>query len=135
MLASRPYLLQALYDWIVDSNCTPHILVNALHEGVEVPQEHVKDGQIVLNVAPSAVQYFSMQDGAVVFSARFGGVARSIYVPIAAVLGVYARENGRGMMFDPEEFPEPPPRPVDTQQGGDDGDVSSKKRPALKVVK
>ncbi|MEZ5493498.1 MAG: ClpXP protease specificity-enhancing factor [Pseudomonadales bacterium] len=130
MLSSKPYLLRALHEWILDNHCTPHIVVDALLPSVVVPTEHVKDGQIVLNVSPSAVVALSMGQDAIAFSARFGGVARNISVPMYAVLGIYARENGQGMMFPSEEVPEPDP--------SDDGSDTKKAvpaRPALRVVK
>lgn len=131
MTSSRPYLLRAIYEWIVDNGCTPHLLVDATLPGVKVPTNHVKDGQIVLNVAPSAVSGLVMDAQALACSARFGGVAMELYVPISAILGVYARENGRGMMFEPEAEPEQPPPKGDAAGGA--GDKGS--RPSLKVVK
>ncbi len=130
MLPSRPYLLNALYSWIVDSACTPHILVNAEMEGVQVPASFVQDGQIILNISPSAVQGFHMDADGVSFSARFGGTPHHIFAPIAAILGIYARENGQGMVFEDEyeegEQPEPTPPEPTPPSGG---------RPSLKVVK
>lgn len=103
MISSRPYLIRALYDWIVDSALTPHLLVDAQAEGVEVPEQSVKEGKIVLNVAPQAVRGLSLGNELIEFSARFGGVSRQVSVPIAAVVAVYARENGQGMMFAAED--------------------------------
>ncbi|MDX1491212.1 MAG: ClpXP protease specificity-enhancing factor [Pseudohongiellaceae bacterium] len=140
MTSSRPYILRALYEWIVENSCTPYILVNAFGPGVQVPQEHVKDGQIVLNISPSAVQGLHIGDEAVDFSGRFAGIPTPVYVPVGSVLGIYARENGQGMVFEQEEpMPEPP-------SGGDDRPKSSIKkdaskpkpgasRPSLRVVK
>ena len=99
MLAQRPYLLKALYNWIIDSECTPHIIVDATEVAVEVPQQFVEDGKIVLNIAPQSVDTFSMDDDAVSFNARFGGQPMQVYVPIFAIEGIYARENGAGTMF------------------------------------
>jgi stringent starvation protein B len=132
VLSSRPYLLEALYLWIVDSDCTPHILVDAKIEGVQVPQQFVKDGQIILNISPSAVQSFHMDAEGVSFSARFGGVPQQVFAPIAAVLGIYARENGQGMVFEeeytqPEEDEVSSPDPKPTKPSGG--------RPSLKVIK
>lgn len=131
MTSSRPYLVRALYDWIIDNQCTPYLLVNALHSEVLVPQDHVSpDGQIVLNIAPSAVSDFVMNDDSLFFSARFGGVPTDIFVPCAAVMGIYAKENQQGMIFEPEPEPEnPPPAPKSTDN------APSQKRPSLKVVK
>ncbi len=114
MTSSRPYFIRALYDWIVENSLTPYLVVHATSEGVEVPQEFVnKDGQILLNIAPRVVMEFNLSNEGIMFKARFGGIPREIYVPSHAVLGVYARENGQGMMFDPETPPstEPPPPP------------------------
>jgi len=137
MKSSRPYLVRALYEWIVDNDCTPHLLVNAEFAGVQVPAGFASDGQIVLNVSPSAVRHLHMDNDAVSFEGRFGGVPQSLYIPSAAVLAIYARENGQGMVFEVEaslaeegEVEEPddgsppdgePPRPSG--------------RPSLKVVK
>ncbi len=134
MTSSRPYLVRALYDWIVDNQCTPYLLVNALHDQVMVPQNHVSpDGQIVLNIAPSAVNEFVMGDHSLSFSARFGGVPTDIYVPCAAVMGIYAKENQQGMIFEAEPEPEsPPPEPTPL---GSVSKSKQKSRPSLKVVK
>ena len=130
MLSSKPYLARALYEWILDSACTPHIVVNALAQDVSVPQQHVKNGQIVLNIAPTAVVGMTIDAKAISFSARFGGVPMNIHVPLHALLGVYARENGQGMMFEPEDAPEPdqtPPQPA--------GRNTTAGKPSLRVVK
>jgi stringent starvation protein B len=128
MTSSRPYLIRALHEWIVDNACTPHVVVNARAAGVVVPQQHVKDGQIVLNVAPSAVANFVLDNDEMRFDARFSGVPMRIVVPTYAVMGIYARENGQGMIFEPED---PPTPPDDT--GGESS--SAEQRPKLKVVK
>ena len=135
MTSSRPYLVRALYEWILDNGCTPHVVVDALLEGVEVPQEHVKDGQIVLNVSPVAVQDLSIDDHYVSFNGRFAGISRRILVPMGAMLGIYARENGEGMMFKAEAPADPePPTPLDFGKGGS-GAGLDKKKPALRLVK
>ncbi|SDJ45632.1 stringent starvation protein B [Pseudomonas delhiensis] len=135
MNSSRPYLVRALYEWIVDNGCTPHILVNAEYPGVKVPPGYASDGQIVLNVSPTAVRHLLMDNEAVSFEGRFGGVAQSLYIPSQAVMAVYARENGQGMVFDLE-----PPVPADDEELQDDGGPSDEPpkpsgRPSLKVVK
>ncbi len=137
MNSSRPYLVRALYEWIVDNDCTPHLLVNAEFAGVQVPPGFASDGQIVLNVSPGAVRHLHMDNEAVSFEGRFGGVAHSLYVPAAAVLAIYARENGQGMVFDLE-----PPVPDEEEdegpgdQGPPDGEPPRPSgRPSLKVVK
>ncbi|MEY2864330.1 MAG: hypothetical protein RLY58_2037 [Pseudomonadota bacterium] len=103
-LPTRPYLIRAIYEWAQDNALTPYLLVNADEPHVVVPRQHVKDGQIVLNIAMHAVNQLSMNNDAVSFSARFGGVSQDIYVPMRAVLGLYARENGQGLFFDPQEY-------------------------------
>jgi len=106
MSPSKPYMIRAIWEWVIDNELTPHLMVDALYPGTLVPQQFVRDGQIVLNVAPSAVVGLDLDNAGVSFNARFSGIAHDIYVPVAAVLGIYARENGRGMMFEPEEYPE-----------------------------
>ncbi|MGD2075075.1 MAG: ClpXP protease specificity-enhancing factor [Gammaproteobacteria bacterium] len=124
MTSNRPYLIRAMHEWLVDNQCTPHLLVDAEQEGVEVPRQHVKDGKIVLNVGPQAVEGLHIGNDEVSFVARFGGMAQAVSIPVPAVLAIYARENGRGMMFGEEDSgPEP----------DDSGPKSS--RPSLKVVK
>src|SRR5690606_2508997 len=111
MTSHRPYLVRALYEWILDNNCTPYILVNALEQGVEVPQNHVKDGQIVLNISPVAVQGLLVANEGLEFNGRFGGIPTRVYVPTTAIMGIYAKENGQGMIFEfgGETPPVPPP--------------------------
>ncbi|AVX12193.1 MULTISPECIES: ClpXP protease specificity-enhancing factor [Pseudomonadaceae] len=132
MNSSRPYLVRALYEWIVDNDCTPHLLVNAEYPGVQVPAGFASDGQIVLNVAPSAVRHLHMDNEAISFEGRFGGIAHSLNVPSAAVMAIYARENGQGMVFEIEPTPPDDDAPTD---GGDDGAPRPGGRPSLKVVK
>ena len=129
MTSSRPYIMRALYEWIVDNDCTPYVLVDATLADVMVPQQFVKDGQIVLNISPSAVMDLAISNDAVAFNGRFGGVATDVYVPVNAVVGIYARENGQGMVFEPEEAPEPPPEDPAPEPGKGEG------RPSLKIVK
>lgn len=133
MTSSRPYLTRALYEWIIDNGCTPYVVVNANREDVQVPRAHVKDGQIVLNIAPTAVVGLKIDNDALAFSARFGGVAMQIYAPMGAVLGIYARENGQGMIFEPDDTPPTPPATTDPNRSA----VDNKKpgRPGLKIVK
>jgi stringent starvation protein B len=127
---SRPYIMRALYEWIVENDCTPYLLVDAAISDVLVPQQYVKDGQIVLNVSPGAVMDLNMSNDAVTFNGRFGGVAFDIYVPVGAVMGIYARENGQGMVFDAEEVIDDTP-PDDTPPSP----VKPEKRPSLKIVR
>ena len=139
MNSSRPYLIRALYEWIVENDCTPHLLVDADYPGARVPPGYAKDGQVVLNVSPSAVRHLHMDNDAVSFEGRFGGVPQSLFIPAAAVLAVYARENGQGMVFDLESSTLDDD--ADSAADGDDqGPPTSEPprrsgRPSLKVVK
>lgn len=142
MTSSRPYMIRALYEWIVDNGCTPHVLVDAYGEGVQVPQQYVnKDGQVVLNIAPTAVTDLLIGDDNIAFGARFGGVPTEIFVPCASVLSIYARENGQGVVFDQEKRPDPTPpgggkpKGVDKPKDGDKPEGGDNKRPSLRVVK
>ncbi|MGY0217870.1 ClpXP protease specificity-enhancing factor [Endozoicomonadaceae bacterium StTr2] len=144
MTSSRPYIARALYDWILENNCTPHILVDAVYPGVRVPKAYVKDNQIVLNVAPAAVRNFEMGNEWFGFEGRFGGVSTRIEFPVGALMAIYARENGQGMVFEIETGNEPPPegdgkstdimKPVEPA-GGDDKPPKKPGRPSLRVVK
>lgn len=98
----RPYLLRAFYEWLLDNQLTPHLVVDVNVDGVMVPMEFARDGQIVLNIAPRAVANLALGNDEVQFNARFSGVPRQVVVPMAAVLTIYARENGAGTMFEPE---------------------------------
>ena len=130
MTPSKPCVIRAIYDWIVDNNCTPHLLVDAEAEGVEVPRDYVTDGQIVLNVSPSAVVNLQLSNESVSFSGRFGGVPVDIMVPVDGVIGIYARENGQGMIFDEESDLDFDPEPPET-----DPTPPSSDRPSLRLVK
>jgi len=99
----RPYLLRALYEWIVDCDQIPYVLVDATVAGVQVPQEHIKDGQIVLNMGPNAVQDLVIDDQYVMCGGRFGGKHFELYVPMLAVLAIYAKDTRKGMVFPDEE--------------------------------
>ncbi|AMK32744.1 MULTISPECIES: ClpXP protease specificity-enhancing factor [Pseudomonas] len=139
MNSSRPYLVRALYEWIVDNDCTPHMLVNAEYPAVQVPQGFASDGQIVLNISPSAVRSLHMDNEAVSFEGRFGGVAHSLFVPVGAILGIYARENGQGMVFELEPpFEDEDDHEDEGVEPDDDGPPEPPRptgRPSLKVVK
>ena len=108
MTSHRPYLLRALYEWIADNGMTPHILVDAQYPGVRVPPHTVKDGRVVLNIADRAVAKLELDNEAVRFTARFGGVSHPVYVPVSAVLAIYARETGQGMALPEDNAPRPP---------------------------
>ena len=134
MPSNRPYLVRALYDWIVDNDLTPHILVDAGMPQVQVPQNAVRQGKVVLNIGPNAVRDLMLENSHLSFSARFGGQPFLVYVPIQAVQAIYARENGQGMMFAPES----PDDGADPDQGGPgptgEGDGEDK-RSHLRVIK
>ena len=138
MSPSRPYIMRALYEWIVDNGCTPYILVDAKVDDVMVPDQYVKNGQIVLNISPTAVMDLNISNTAVAFNGRFGGVATDIYVPVSAVIGIYARENGQGMVFESEDKGDEPPPPPDSpppEPRKRESRKSVERRPSLKVVK
>ena len=127
MTPSRPYLIRAMYEWIVDNGMTPHILVDAKNDQVKIPRQYEDDGKIVLNIGPTAVQSLDLGSEAVSFHARFDGEAMNVLVPIENVLAIYTRENGQGMMFaDEDELP-----PTD----GSKDKRAKPKRPHLHVVK
>lgn len=129
-LPRRPYLLRALHEWMTDSGFTPHIIVLADAPGAQVPRAFVKDGKIVLNVSHSATQRLQLANDKVQFDARFGGVIHHVQFPIAAVLGIYARETGEGMAFveGDDLGPQPP-------AASEDGASAAVKRPQLTVVR
>ncbi len=149
MTSHRPYLLRALYAWIADNDMTPHLLVDASRPGVQVPAFAVNDGKVVLNVAARAVSALEMGNEAIVFTARFGGVSHSVWVPVTAVIAIYARETGQGMAL-PDELggATPPPSELVSDHGdhvggdhggdddgGDDHTPPPKRGGHLRVVK
>lgn len=112
MTSTKPYMLRAIFEWAEDNSFTPQVLVNAEADGVEVPNAHVVDGQIVLNVGSGAVQLHVMDNECLSFSARFGGIERDIFLPIDSILAIFARENSQGIFFeDLEEDLNPEPSP------------------------
>ena len=141
MSSSRPYLVRALVEWINDNQLTPHLQVDASVPGVRVPAFAVREGKVTLNIAPRAVAHLSIDNEAIRFQARFGGVSHAVYVPMAAVEAVYARENAQGMVFPPElptaaiasstDVPEEP----DSGDAGSNDPGASKKPPHLRIVK
>jgi stringent starvation protein B len=140
MNSSRPYLLRALLDWICDNALTPHLLVDATVPAVVVPTQFVQQGKITLNIGPNAVQGLDMGNDAITFSARFAGQPMQVYVPVAAVLAIFARENGQGMMFGQEPGSDSATEEEAGQAGdsvaSDQGTKKDKRKgPALKVVK
>ncbi len=138
MKPRRPYLLRAMHEWISDSGCTPHVVVDASVAGVEVPQQYVKDGKIVLNISWSATAQLVLGNDGISFNGRFGGASMSVRIPVEAVLAVYARETGQGMVFA-DETPTPggePPSGPSASSGPQGGDTKpGTARPKLTVVK
>lgn len=142
--SSRPYLIRALYDWIVDGGEDPYVVVDCFYQGVEVPETHITDGQIVLNLAPRALSGWNMADSGVMFQTRFGGVPTEIMLPYGAITAIYGKESGLGMAFgqEPGGVPELPsgatpapalePAPKDSQA---DTESPKRERPALRIVK
>jgi stringent starvation protein B len=135
MTKKRPYLLRAMHEWILDNDMTPHIVVDATHKGLVAPAGHAVDGKLILNISPTATRGLVLGNDIVSFEARFSGVSQRVEVPVDAVLGIYSRENGHGMIFSEEEAPPPgPDKPAGPDKpSGPSGGES--KRPALKVVK
>jgi stringent starvation protein B len=125
-LPKRPFLLRAMHQWITECGHTPHVIVDAGGEGAEVPRAYVKEGKIVLNLSEAAAQRLHLGNEEVAFDARFAGVIHHVRFPVSAVLGIYARETGEGMVFSEQD--QPPTRPPQTEEGGT-------RRPQLKVVK
>ena len=145
--SNKPYLLRAIYEWALDNDATPHVLISAIDSRVDVPQQFVEDDKIILNISPSAANNMLIDNDGISFSARFGGKPFTIYSPIGSVLALYASETGEGMSFEVETFDDTPPDGPDDQppspKSVPDSNISSlkkasnktKKRPTLKVVK
>ena len=148
MKSRKPYLLRAMHEWISDSDCTPHLVVDAGASGVEVPRQYVREGKIILNVSWNATGNLRMGADELTFSGRFGGVAMNVRVPIDAVLAIYARETGQGMIFADDDAEGAPsadaaggkPGSTDAPDGGDDPgpkptSPADSRRAKFKVVK
>ncbi|MDQ2069522.1 ClpXP protease specificity-enhancing factor [Natronospira bacteriovora] len=135
MISRRPYLIRAMHEWMVDNGETPHLLVDAEYDGVEVPTEHVQNGKIILNISPSAVQALSLANEGILFNARFGGQPRQVSLPIGAVLAIYSRESGQGMLFSDDDDPPPPEGGDKPSPDSSDSSGSKAKRPNLRVIK
>jgi len=124
-ISRRPYLVRAMHEWMTANNQTPHLVVDASAATTEVPRAYVRDGRITLNVGWQATQGLQLGNEWIEFSARFGGVSQQVRVPVAAVLGIYARETGQGMLFQ-DEGEAPPPVSGPSETGS---------RPKLRVIK
>ncbi|HEY0843075.1 ClpXP protease specificity-enhancing factor [Methylotenera sp.] len=139
LIPTKPYMLRALHEWCVGNNLTPHLIVE-VNAQTRVPMAYVKDGEIVLNINYSATKDLHIDNDSVVFSARFGGVSQNIYVPMSAVRGIFARENGQGMFFEADPEQEEVPfladdakenaEPVENKE-----ELIKSKKPVLKIVK
>ncbi len=138
----RPYLIRAIYDWAIDNNLTPYLVVTVDYPGVVVPSAHVREGRIAFDISPMAVRGLDLHRDPIYFTARFGGVAQDIWVPTGSVLAVYARENGEGVLFgEAEAIPAAEDAASKSTEGGGDGPSSDAPkpggsgRPKLRVVK
>ena len=133
MTSNRPYFIRAMYDWIVDNDLTPYILVNAMYPGVEVPQEYVNEGRITLNISPKSCRGLHLENDKILLTARFAGIPTQLVLTPESVLAIYANENGRGMEFG-EDYdgnggpPPAPPKPSASK-------IKGSGKPALKLVK
>ncbi len=126
MTSLKPYLIRSIYDWIMDNDLTPYLLVDAENSRAIIPEQLVEDGKIILNIRPQAVQELSLGNSEIFFKARFSGQSMNIIVPISAVMAIYAKENGKGMIFDQDEDASDEPPPTPTQKST---------RPNLRLVK
>jgi stringent starvation protein B len=138
LTSNKPYLLRAIYEWIVDNNTTPHVVIFADNPQVIVPQQFVEEGRIILNISPTAAKDLLIDNDGISFSARFGGKPYNVYSPMEAVLALYASENSQGMSFELDEFDLPPDdNPPEPPRPRSNNTKSSKpaSRPTLKVVK
>ena len=130
---TRPYMTRAIYEWICDNQLVPYLMVDATWPNTIVPEQFIQDGKIVLNIAPHAVHGFAIENELIRFSARFGGVSRDLFIPMGSILGIYARENGQGLFFDPDEYAK-----VDVQQDTAEPTQTTapeeKKKPSLRLL-
>ena len=126
--SKRPYLVRAMHEWMRDNGHTPYIVVDATLHGVVVPEEHIKDGKIILNISHSAAHNLKLQNASVSFRARFGGVPFDVFVPVKAVMGIYAKETGQGMIFSQGASQTEPPESVEESE-------APRSRSHLRIVK
>ena len=129
-LSTRPYLIRAIYEWCVDSGLTPYLAVR-VDEHTEVPRAHVKDGQIVLNLSAESVRNLEMGKEMITCTGRFSGVPFDLMVPVVAVIGIFAKENGQGLAFQGGDSQQPPP----TANSEGAGSKAAPHKPKLKIVK
>ncbi len=128
MTSSRPYLIRAIYDWILDNRLTPYLLVNAEYPGVEIPLEYVTAGRVILNISPESCRGLHLDNDRIVLTTRFSGRTVQLALSPGAVLAIYAKENGRGMEFNEDDGDFPPAT-------GGDGKQGTGRKPALRLVK
>ncbi len=131
---TRPYMARAIYEWICDNSMTPYLLVDATVKYTMVPEQFIQDGQIVLNIVPHAVHALQISNEAITFSARFGGVSRDIYVPMPAIIGLYAKENGQGLFFDASEYENTQIEADDLKSTSEEQTEQPKKKPTLRLL-
>ncbi|MGB4497531.1 MAG: ClpXP protease specificity-enhancing factor [Methylococcaceae bacterium] len=127
MTELKPYLIRSIYEWIIDNDLTPYVQVNANHPTAVLPMQFVQDGCIVLNLRPLAVEALCLGNESIEFNTRFSGKATYVNAPVAAVMSIYAKENGRGMVFEIEDFQNAPPTPP--------SEPPKKTKPTLRVLK
>ena len=130
MTSNKPYILRALFEWILDNDLTPYLLVNELADNIMVPDGIANDNKIVFNLSPSAIRDLELLNEAVLFSARFHGNSENIYIPMHAILAIYANENGEGMMF-PEQAKEEENK---TEEAESTSKKPAAKKPSLTIV-
>ena len=135
MTSSQPYLIRGIYDWVIDNGFTPYLLVNAENDYAMIPRDFVEDGKIVLNINPSAISDLQLGNDYIMFNARFSGKAMEVSIPVIAVLAIYARENGQGMMFDENNSSLPPTPPEGNTPPKQPQQTKKSQKPQLKVVK
>ncbi|MCP4431801.1 MAG: ClpXP protease specificity-enhancing factor [Gammaproteobacteria bacterium] len=133
MTSRKPYLIRGMYEWLLDNEVTPYILVDVGHNQISIPEGIATDGKVVLNLAPGAIQNLDMTNQHLSFSARFNGIAQDIYCPMDSVLAIYARENGEGMMFGTDDADRSEKR--EEASADDNKHTEKQKRPGLQIVK
>lgn len=134
---TRPYMVRAIYQWIEDNALTPYLMVDATHEHARVPMEYVQDGRIVLSIATASVGKIEMENDFIFFTARFGGVSQEIWIPMQAVMGIYAKENSQaGIFFDPREYDNYTPAETESKQPSSNKPKPKRENKAgLKILK
>jgi stringent starvation protein B len=138
LTSTKPYLVRAIFEWIVDNQCTPYIIVNAEARDVEVPRQYVQEGRIILNISENAVRDLQISNDFLEFNARFNGVATQVYTPVSAIIAIYAHENGQGMIFNEDETnqqPEPPSTDPDSDHKKTVKRPDPHVKPVLRVIK